>query len=122
MALSSLENVYDKFRSLKQGSSGVGSSSCLTAAPVNNNVIFGGIIFACIGREDGFLGKNDVDSTPFLENFPGVPLAGLYCGNSEICRSDSSSYDRESGSYRCFAHSYSSVYFVMSYTPSGPRI
>ncbi|KAL8123267.1 F-box/LRR-repeat protein At5g63520 isoform X2 [Apium graveolens] len=121
VALSSLKNVSDKFRSLKQGSSGVGSS-CLTSASGNNNIIFGGIIFACIGREDGFLGKNDVDSTPFLENFPGVPLAGLYCGNSEICRSDSSLYDQELGSYCCFAHSYSSVYFVMSYTPSGPRI
>lgn len=117
-ALSSLENVNDKFRSLKQGS-GVGTSS-LTATPGNDNIIFGGIIFACIGREDGFFGKYNVDSTPFLENFPGVPLAGLYCGNSEICRGDSSSYDRESGLYGCFAHSYSSVYFVMSYTPSGP--
>ncbi|KAK1357958.1 F-box/LRR-repeat protein [Heracleum sosnowskyi] len=122
MAFSSLENVYDKFRSLKQGSSGVGSSSCLTAAPGNNSIIFGGIVFACIGREDGFFGKYNVDSTPFLENFPGVPLAGLYCGNSEICRGDSSSYDRESSSHRCFSHSYSSVYFVMSYTPSGPGI
>ncbi|KAL1814579.1 hypothetical protein ACET3Z_017153 [Daucus carota] len=122
-ALSSLESVYDKFRSLKQhSSSAVGSSSCLTPTLGNNDIIFGGIIFACIGRDDRFFNKYDVDSTPFVENFPGVPLAGLYCGNFELCRGDSSSYDQESGSYLSFAHSYSSVYFVMSYTPSGSGI
>ncbi|EXB25253.1 F-box/LRR-repeat protein [Morus notabilis] len=51
--------------------------------------VFGGFIFSCYGRGDTFFTQEDVDSSPFVKNFPGVPFAGIFCGG-EIGRSSSS--------------------------------
>lgn len=123
MALSSLRNVSDKLRRLKEDCD-VESSHRLSPANSEKKKVFGGIIFSCCGRGEPFFGKLNADSYPFLENFPGVTLAGSFCGG-EIGRGDSSSYCREpqqEGSYRCCVHSYSSVYLVMSYTPPSPLL
>ncbi|KAK1359588.1 hypothetical protein POM88_044062 [Heracleum sosnowskyi] len=113
-------HVYDKFKDLKK-SCDVRSSDCHSIRPVNGerNKIFGAITFSCISRGKP-LGEANVASSPFLENFPDVTLAGSF-GSGEICCGDSSSYGQlseHSGSHRCCLHYYSSVYFVMSYTPS----
>lgn len=120
MTLSSLRHVYDKFKELKK-SCDVRSSDCQTIRPANGerNKIFGAISFSCISRGKP-LGEANVASSPFLENFPDVTFAGSFC-SGEICRGDSSSYgllSEHSGSHRCCLHYYSSVYLVMSYTPS----
>ncbi|BBH03657.1 hypothetical protein Prudu_014589 [Prunus dulcis] len=50
--------------------------------------VFGGFMFACCGRGESFFGHVNVDGSPFVENFPGVPLAGIFCGG-EIGRGPS---------------------------------
>lgn len=124
MTSSSLRYVNDKFKDLKI-SCDVRSSDCQTVKPAygEKNIIFGAIIFSCISRGKP-LGEANVASSPFLENFPDVTLAGSFC-SGEICRGDLSSYgqlSQRSGSHRCCLHYYSSVYLVMSYTPSLPGI
>lgn len=120
MALSSLRHVYDKFRDLKNHCD-VGISDCLTnrAATGRRNKIFGAFIFSSITRGEPIGEASSVASSPFLETFPDVTLAGSCC-TGEICRGDSSSYGQvsEQGFYRCCVHHHSSVYLVMSYTPS----
>ncbi|KAL8097855.1 hypothetical protein AgCh_030824 [Apium graveolens] len=116
----SLRYVYDKFKDLKR-SCDVRSSDCQTVKPAysEQNKIFGALIFSCISRGKP-LGEANVACSLFLENFPDVTLAGSFC-SGEICRGDSSSYGQLSeraGSQRCCVHYYSSVYLVMSYTPS----
>ncbi|XP_017257859.2 F-box/LRR-repeat protein At5g63520 [Daucus carota subsp. sativus] len=119
MTSSSLRQVSDKFRDLKI-SCDVGNSDRQRIRPANSEKmkIFGGIIFSCISRGKPH-GKANLGSSPFLENFPDVPLAGSFCVG-EICRGDSSSYGQlsEEGSHRCCLHYNSSVYLLMSYTPS----
>ncbi|KAJ7957228.1 F-box/LRR-repeat protein [Quillaja saponaria] len=80
--------------------------------------VFGGLIFSCCGRGESFFGRPNVDSSPFLENFPGVPVGGVFC-SGEIARFSSNliGQGQEESSFRCFVHVYSSVYLVMSYTP-----
>ncbi|XWS51433.1 hypothetical protein CRYUN_Cryun12cG0176200 [Craigia yunnanensis] len=71
------------------------------------------------GHGESFFGHLNVDSSPFLENFPGVPLAGIFCGG-EIGRQYTSltAHGGEEGSALCPLHVYSTVYLVMSYTPA----
>ncbi|XP_071686437.1 F-box/LRR-repeat protein At5g63520 [Rutidosis leptorrhynchoides] len=109
-ALSSVSNVSDQLRSFKQASTSAG----------DKREVFGGLIFTCCGRGESFFGQPNVDSSPFLENFPGATLAGQFCGG-EIARGDLTPYVRESGeqkSVRCCLHVYSAVYLVMSHAPS----
>ncbi|KAI3737434.1 hypothetical protein L2E82_27436 [Cichorium intybus] len=109
-ALSSSTNVFNQLRSFKQGSTTRG----------DKKEVFGGLIFTCCGRGESFFGKPNIDSSPFLENFPGVTLAGTFCGG-EIGRGDLTPYVKESQeqkSARCCLHVYSAVYLLMSYTPS----
>ncbi|KAL8097857.1 F-box/LRR-repeat protein At5g63520-like [Apium graveolens] len=124
MTLSSLRHVYDKFRDLKNPYD-VGTSDCLTnrAAIGRENKIFGAFIFSSITRGEPIGDAISIVSTPFLETFPDVTLAGSCC-SGEICRGDSSSYGQvsEQGFARCYVHHHSSVYLVMSYTPSLPSI
>lgn len=120
MTSSSLRYVYDKFKDLER-SCDVRSSDYQTVRPAygEKNKIFGAIIFSCISRGKP-LGEANVASSPFMENFPDVTLAGSFC-MGEICRGDSSSYGQLSecsGSHRCCLHYDSSVYLVLSYTPS----
>ncbi|KAH7866807.1 hypothetical protein Vadar_025261 [Vaccinium darrowii] len=126
-AASSCRNVSENLRRLKED--GVDSAVCrnamggAVASNGNKKDVFGGIIFACCGRGESFFGRSNVDSLPFLDNFPGVPLAGTFCCG-EICRGSSSLYSQEAqkqSDVRCFLHIYSSCYLVMSYTPPLPE-
>ncbi|XWS60248.1 hypothetical protein CRYUN_Cryun07bG0019800 [Craigia yunnanensis] len=119
-ALSSCRDVSSTLRNLKLGWD---SRSCLSTRAVVNAVdkkeAFGGFIFSCCGRGESFFGHLNVDSSPFLENFPGVPLAGIFC-SGEIGRGYTSLTahgGKEEGSAHCLLHVYSTVYLVMSYTP-----
>lgn len=119
MTLSSLRHVYDKFRDLKKSRDDRNSNSqMIRCANGEKEKIFGAIIFSCISRGKP-LGEANVASSPFLENFPDVTVAGSFC-SGEICRGDSTSYGQvsEQDSHRCCLHYYSSVYLVMSYNPS----
>ena len=102
-ALSSSSDAYVNLKSLKKE-------------------VFGGLIFACCGRGESFFGRCNVDSFPLLENFPRVPLAGIFCCG-EIGRGPSSligeSYKEKSA--HCCMHVFSTVYLAMSYTSACPE-
>ncbi|KAK3043229.1 hypothetical protein RJ639_002472 [Escallonia herrerae] len=119
-ALSSFSNISANLRCLKQDCNHANTHNLgRGAANCNKKEVFGGFIFSCCGRGESFFGQPNIDSSPFLENFPGVTLAGSFCGG-EIERGDLSLYSRESqdqGSIRCCLHVFSSVCLVMSYTP-----
>ncbi|TXG54393.1 hypothetical protein EZV62_019649 [Acer yangbiense] len=119
-ALAACQNVSLHLRNLKLHS----SKNCLHTRGVGDNVdrkeVLGGFIFSCCGRGDSFFGRVNVDSSPFLENFPEAPLAGINCAG-EIGRGSSSLMGQESqeeSSVRCCLHYYSTVYLLMSYTPA----
>ncbi|KAB2089473.1 hypothetical protein E1A91_A03G068700v1 [Gossypium mustelinum] len=118
-ALSSSRSVSSTLRKLKldwDSKSSLSKSTIINA--VDKKEAFGGFIFSCLGRGESFFGQLNVDSSPFLDNFPGVPVAGTFCGG-EIgrgCTSLTANGD-EGGSARCHLHAYSTVYLVMSYTP-----
>ncbi|KAI5329509.1 hypothetical protein L3X38_028906 [Prunus dulcis] len=80
--------------------------------------VFGGFMFACCGRGESFFGRVNVDGSPFVENFPGVPLAGIFCGG-EIGRGPSrlTGEAHKDSDARCNMHVYSTIYLVLSYTP-----
>lgn len=84
--------------------------------------VLGGLMFACCGRGASFFGRPNADSSPFVENFPGAPLAGIFCGGEIGCCSMSSDEQGSRGvsSIRRCCHVYSTVYLVMSYTPACP--
>ncbi|KAF7134504.1 hypothetical protein RHSIM_Rhsim08G0191500 [Rhododendron simsii] len=122
-AASSCSNVSEKLRRLKDGEDDrvvcKNATGGAVASDGNKKEVFGGMIFACSGRGESFFGRSNVDSSPFLDNFPGVPFAGTFCCG-EICRGSSSLYSREAqeqSDARCCLHVYSSCYLVMSYTP-----
>ncbi|WCJ36281.1 F-box/LRR-repeat protein At5g63520 [Euphorbia peplus] len=80
----------------------------------------GGFIFSCCGRGESFFERPNVDSTPFLENFPGVPLAGMFCGG-EIGRGFTilnAHENQEESSSNCCLHVFSSVYLILTYKPT----
>ncbi|KAL6181786.1 hypothetical protein ACLB2K_048435 [Fragaria x ananassa] len=84
---------------------------------VNLGEVFGGFIFACCGRGESFFGRVNVDSSPFVENFPGVPLGGVFCGG-EIGRGSSMLTKEAQKDCKCILHVYSTIYLVLSYTPA----
>lgn len=109
-ALSSNATVSDRLRCFKQESMTGGDT----------REVFGGLVFTCCGRGESFFGQPNVDSSPFLDNFPGVTFAGTFCGG-EIGRGDVNPYikeSREQKSVWCCLHVYSAVYLLMSYTSS----
>ncbi|KAJ6893122.1 hypothetical protein NC652_027210 [Populus alba x Populus x berolinensis] len=74
-ALSSTSNVSKNFRNLK-----LDWRSCqLHAGGVGSKEVVGGLVFSCWGRGESFFGHSNVDSSPFLDNFPGIPMAGIFC-------------------------------------------
>lgn len=78
-------------------------------------------MFTCIGRGESFFGQTNVDSSPFLENFPGVSLGGIFSGG-EIGRCDSAQEAAEDvNSVRRLVHVYSTVYLVMFHSPTPDR-
>lgn len=110
-ALSSVTAVSNHMRSLSQSSTNTAGS--------DKREVFGGLIFTCCDRGDSFFGQPNIDSSPFLNNFPGVTLGGTFCGG-EIGRGDLTLYDKESQEQKwvhgCLqAYSGMGVYFVMSY-------
>ncbi|KAL3748006.1 hypothetical protein ACJRO7_009260 [Eucalyptus globulus] len=122
-ALTSRNDVTASLRSLNLGCN---SKSCYQVAGAASNAgkseVFGGLLFACCGRRLFFFGRPNVDTSPFVENFPGAPLAGIYCGG-EIGRCSMRPEEQGSqgeSSTRCCCHVYSTVYLVMSYTPARP--
>ena len=113
-ALASCARVSDKLRSLKLET----DSKSDRGDGDNSTDVFGGFIFACYARGESFFGQPYVDSSPFLENFPGVSLTGIFCGG-EICRLPSTLTGQSQGgsSVGGCLHVYSCVYLTMSYTP-----
>lgn len=114
-ALSSCTKVSDNLRNLKNHEND--ADNCETGK------VFGGMIFSCCGRGDSFFGLQNIDSSPFVKNFPGVAFGGTYCAG-EIYRGNLNSYeeDNEEGDLvHCGQHVYSAVYLVMSYSPPPPQ-
>lgn len=114
IALASLTGVRDALNNIKLE----GNSRSFNGGENARNV-FGGLLFACYGRGESFFERPNVDSSPFLENFPGVPLAGIFCGG-EMMRPCTTLIGQHQGecAVSCCLHVYSSVYLVMSYAPS----
>ncbi|KAJ8752670.1 hypothetical protein K2173_005559 [Erythroxylum novogranatense] len=116
-ASSSCTNVSEKLKNLKLG---LTNRSFFQTEDVANSVqereFIGGFIFSCCGRGESFFGRPNVDSSPFLENFPGIPTAGVFCGG-EIGRGLSLNANESSEESITCLHVYSSVYLLMSYTP-----
>ncbi|KAJ6977752.1 F-box/LRR-repeat protein [Populus alba x Populus x berolinensis] len=122
-ALSSCNEVSKNFRKLKLDWS---SRNCLQAG-VSDNVcskeLVGGFVFSCCGRGESFFERCNVDSSPFLDNFPGVPMAGVFC-RGEIGRGFSvlnADEGPEERTLHCCLHVYSTAYLLVSYTPAPPE-
>ncbi|XP_061953779.1 F-box/LRR-repeat protein At5g63520-like [Populus nigra] len=122
-ALSSCSNVSKNFRNLNLDWS---SRNCLRARGVYDNVcnkeLVGGFVFSCCGRGESFFERCNVDSSPFLDNFPGFPMAGIFC-RGEIGRGFSvfnADEGQEERTSHCCLHVYSAVYLLVSYTPAHP--
>ncbi|XP_052303589.1 F-box/LRR-repeat protein At5g63520 isoform X2 [Populus trichocarpa] len=122
-ALSSCSNVSKNFRNLNLDWS---SRNCLHARGVYDNVcnkeLVGGFVFSCCGRGESFFERCNVDSSPFLDNFPGFPMAGIFC-RGEIGRGFSvfnADEGQEERTSHCCLHVYSAVYLLVSYTPAHP--
>lgn len=71
-------------------------------------------------RERGgtFFSQPNVDSSPFLDNFPGVTFAGIF-SRKDFGHGDFIPYakDSEQKSVQCEAHTLGVFYLIMSYTP-----
>ncbi|XP_057423903.1 F-box/LRR-repeat protein At5g63520-like isoform X2 [Lotus japonicus] len=113
-ALVSLTVVHDVLNNIKMGK----NSRRFMGDGDNSINVFGGFIFACYGRGESFFGRHDVDSSPFLENFPGVPLGGIFCCG-EIVRPCTPLIGQHQGAgpISFCLHTYGTVYLVMSYAP-----
>ncbi|KAJ4974526.1 hypothetical protein NE237_007700 [Protea cynaroides] len=118
-ALTIRDNVYEEFRNLKQDWWSQGCRLVSGAvARGDRKEVCGGLVFSCFGRGESFFGRQHVDSSVFLDNFLGVPLAGKFCcgeigRGSTISKKD----DTKDQNSRCHLHIYSTVYFMMLYTP-----
>ncbi|KAK6920508.1 hypothetical protein RJ641_014186 [Dillenia turbinata] len=115
--------VFENLKRLKEDlNSRVSHCSRGVADEDHKKTVLGGMIFNCYGRGESFFGARNVDSSPFLDNFPGVPSTGTFsCG--EIRRAPLSSYrqeDDQEDPAHCCLHVYTCVYLVMSYTPTLP--
>lgn len=119
-ASSSSGNAFEDISILKAANS---SHHC-TSRGVKKEVL-GGLIFSCCSRSDSHSGRGNVESLPLSNNFPGIPLAGVFCageigrggGSASLIRQEENDAEVCSMSSRCFLHHYSTVYLVMSYTP-----
>ncbi|KAJ0587027.1 hypothetical protein HanIR_Chr04g0158441 [Helianthus annuus] len=105
-ALSSVANVSNHLRSFKQER---------TSGDNKRWEVFGGLIFNSCDRRQFFYDQPNIDSSPFLDNFPGVTLGGIFC-SGEVGRG----YVQESQEQkwgRCCLHAFSAVNLIMSYRP-----
>ncbi|XP_068665888.1 F-box/LRR-repeat protein At5g63520 isoform X2 [Aristolochia californica] len=117
-ALLSRDTVFEELKHLKtSGAQSTGDAS----GPQNANrmeQVFGGLMFTCYGRGESFYGKQNVDSSVFLENFPNTPMAGVFCAGEIGCGPSTKPEDcLESNPGNIFLHVYSAVYVLMSYSP-----
>ncbi|KAG6754615.1 hypothetical protein POTOM_040407 [Populus tomentosa] len=117
-ALSSTSNVSKNFRNLK-----LDWRSCqLHAGGVGSTEVVGGLVFSCWGRGESFFGHSNVDSSPFLDNFPGIPMAGIFCygevGRGFTMLNADDHEDQEEQTSCCCLHVYSTIYVLVSYTPA----
>ncbi|KAG6736000.1 hypothetical protein POTOM_061312 [Populus tomentosa] len=117
-ALSSTSNVSKNFRNLK-----LDWRSCqLHAGGVGSKEVVGGLVFSCWGRGESFFGHSNVDSSPFLDNFPGIPMAGIFCygevGRVFTLLNADDHEDHEEQTSCCCLHVYSTIYVLVSYTPA----
>jgi len=85
-------------------------------AQLKHKEIIGGFIFTCCGRGAPFFARPNIDSSPILDNFPFIPISGMFCGG-EIGRGPSVSGNSDGGQEQSFLHVYSSVYLLLSYSP-----
>ncbi|XP_061988160.1 F-box/LRR-repeat protein At5g63520-like isoform X1 [Rosa rugosa] len=108
-ALSSCTNLSVSLKNLKIDEN---SKDCC-----NLGEVFGGFIFACCGRGESFFERVNVDSSPFVENFPRAPLGGIFCGG-EIGRGSSMFTRGAQKDCKCNLHVYSTIYLVLSCTPA----
>ncbi|XP_065872994.1 F-box/LRR-repeat protein At5g63520 isoform X2 [Euphorbia lathyris] len=117
-ALSSCNDISMKLRNLKLEWC---SKKCHNPSDHANECkkeCIGGFIFSCCGRGETFFNRRNVDSSPFLENFPEVPLAGMFCGG-EIGRGFTilnAHENQEESSSNCSLHVFSTVYLILTYT------
>ncbi|KAM0066329.1 hypothetical protein Hdeb2414_s0002g00047431 [Helianthus debilis subsp. tardiflorus] len=105
-ALSSVANVSNQLRSFKQER---------TSGDNKRWEVFGGLIFNSCDRRQILYNQPNIDSSPFLDNFPGVTLGGIFC-SGEVGRG----YVQESQEQkwgRCCLHAFSAVHLIMSYRP-----
>lgn len=83
--------------------------------------VFGGLIFSCYSRGESYFGEPNVDVSPFSRNFPGIPVAGVFC-KGEIGRVSSSfitqEENQEQSPTHCSRHASCAVYLVMSFVPA----
>ncbi|KAI4329503.1 hypothetical protein MLD38_027885 [Melastoma candidum] len=112
-AVRALDGISVSLRSLDDelGSAGFPLHTRGVGAKAQKRLVFGGLIFACCGRGEPYFRQPNVDTAPFVNNFPEVPVAGVFCGG-EIGRSSSC---RDGLVTRSCCHVYSSVYLVMTY-------
>ncbi|CAK7351491.1 unnamed protein product [Dovyalis caffra] len=119
-ASSSSRNVSKNFRNLKLDWS-FRSCQLHVGGGVGNEEVIGGFVFACWGRGESFFGHSNVDSSPLLDNFPEVPMAGIFT-YGEIGRGFSILNEDELGqedeTLHFCSHVYSTVYLLVSYTPA----
>ncbi|XP_074278513.1 F-box/LRR-repeat protein At5g63520 isoform X1 [Silene latifolia] len=84
---------------------------------IRHKEMIGGFLFSCCGRGSTFFARPNVDSLPILNNFPSIPLAGMFCG-TEIGRGPPiaahSGPEQDKDLTRTCLHVYSSVYVLMS--------
>ncbi|KAG5234274.1 F-box/LRR-repeat protein [Salix suchowensis] len=122
-ALSSCSEVSKNFRKLKLDWSCRNYLQAGVSDNVCNQEVVGGFVFSCCGRGKSFFERCNVDSSPFLDNFPGVPMAGVFC-RGEIGRGfsslDADEGPEERALHRCL-HVYSTAYLLVSYTPAPPE-
>ncbi|KAI9079772.1 hypothetical protein K1719_038393 [Acacia pycnantha] len=80
--------------------------------------VFGGLILSSNFRGRRYFGVENVDLMPFVDNFPGVEVAGSFC-KGEIGRGFSSfdAVDEEETSARSPLHVSSAIYLAMAYCP-----
>ncbi|XP_031504047.1 F-box/LRR-repeat protein At5g63520 isoform X2 [Nymphaea colorata] len=117
-ALASRRTVLEKFRCFKDG--GLKDHSNRQDEHERKRVeVFGGLIFACIGRGELFFGRPSIDSSTFLEVFPHAPLSGVFCGG-EIGPCTEECGEENLSSY-CL-NRYSTVFLVMTYSPKLPAL
>ncbi|KAK9108515.1 hypothetical protein Syun_024526 [Stephania yunnanensis] len=114
-ALSSRNRVLEDFKALKLD--GCSKHEMFKSGCGNRDTeVFGGLIFCCFGRGESFFGHPNVDSSALTDNFPGLPIGGMFCFG-EIGRS---AVAVRGTPVNCFFHVYSTVYLLMLYKPRKP--